>query len=192
MIGFRALPYLCALFTTVAVLFFVWWMGDLIHQSDYQQQRVEVSRDLSAARAKLESSLNQRLTLVHGLAAFVKTFLHSDHFFSVDEFRRYARELQGGQFGIRSLQLQPDAVVQYVYPYKGNEAIIGHDLRADPARRDAVERAIEQKQYVLAGPVRLIQGGTALIGRQPIYHQVAGTERFWGFASILLDVEPIY
>ncbi len=192
LIGFRALPYLCALSTTVTVLFFVWWMGDLVHQNAYQQQRVEVSRDLSSARARLESSLNQRLNLVQGLAAFAKTFIYSNRSFSVEEFRRYARELQGGQFGIRSLQLQPDAVVQYVYPLKGNEAVLGHDLRADPARRDAVERAIAQKRYVLAGPVRLIQGGTALIGRQPIYHQVAGLEQFWGFASILLDVEPIY
>lgn len=192
MIGFRALPFISALSTTFAVLFFVWWVGDFVQQNDYQKQRIEVSRDLSAARARLESSLNQRLSLVQGLAAFAKTFIQTDRLFSADEFRRYAQELQGGQFGIRSLQLQPNAVVRYVYPLKGNEAIVGHDLLADPARRDAVERAIEQKRYVLAGPVRLIQGGTALIGRQPIYHQVDGQERFWGFATILLDVEAIY
>ncbi|MEH6472255.1 MAG: EAL domain-containing protein [Halopseudomonas sp.] len=172
--------------------FAVWRLGDLVQENDYQQQRLEVSRDLSAARAKLESSLNQRLTLVQGLAAFAKTFIHSGRDFSVEEFRRYASELQGGQFGIRSLQLQPDAVVRYVYPLQGNEAIVGHDLRADPDRRDAVNRAIEEKRYVLAGPIRLLQGGTALVGRQPVYQRIDGQEQFWGFAAILLDVEPLY
>ncbi|MEH6824149.1 MAG: CHASE domain-containing protein [Motiliproteus sp.] len=82
--------------------------------------------------------------------------------------------------------------MSYVYPLKGNEAIVGHDLRADPDRRAAVNRAIHDKRYVLAGPVRLIQGGTALIGRLPIYQRVGDQEQFWGFAAILLDIEPLY
>tara|TARA_R110002167_G_scaffold12233_1_gene52298 strand:- start:6523 stop:10665 length:4143 start_codon:yes stop_codon:yes gene_type:complete len=176
----------------LVVFFAVWRLGDIVHANDYQQQRHQVGRDLSATRANLESGLNERLTLVQGLAAFAKTFIHSGQDFTVEAFRRYARELQGGMSGIRSLQLQPDAVVRYVYPLKGNEAIVGHDLRADPDRRDAVDRAILEKRYVLAGPVRLIQGGTALIGRQPIYQRIEGQELFWGFAAILLDLESLY
>ncbi|WP_210398058.1 EAL domain-containing protein [Motiliproteus sediminis] len=190
--GYRFFPQICALLTTLLILTFVWWLDGVERQSSYQASRADVQRALSSTRAKLESSLNERLSLVQGLAAFAKTFIRSERSFSTQEFLDYARELQGGRIGIRSLQLQPGAVVRYVYPIKGNEAVIGHDLLADPKRRDAVRKAIDNRRYVLAGPVALMQGGTALIGRQPIYHEAGDKEEFWGFATILLDVEPLY
>ena len=190
--GYRYFPHLCALLTSLSILVSCWWLDDSERQRGYEKQRAEVANALGSTRAKLESSLNQRLSLVQGLAAFAKTYIRADRVLSDEDFHNYSRELQSAWSGIRSLQLQPGAVVRYVYPRKGNEAIIGHDLLADPKRRDAVKTAIDQRRYVLAGPVSLIQGGSALIGRQPIYHDTDSGDQFWGFAAILLEVEPLY
>ncbi|WP_207063273.1 EAL domain-containing protein [Motiliproteus sp. SC1-56] len=189
---YRLLPFICAALTALLVGAAVWWLDRVEVEQLEERRRHELVRELSTVRSQLEAGLYRRLTLVQGLAAFAQTFIQANRPFSQEEFQNYARALEGQISGIRSLQLQPGAVVEYVYPLKGNEAIVGHDLLADPARRDAVARAIRERRYVLAGPVSLIQGGTALIGRLPIYHLEAGQEKFWGFAAILLDVDPLY
>ncbi|OHC75811.1 MAG: hypothetical protein A3G18_12700 [Rhodospirillales bacterium RIFCSPLOWO2_12_FULL_58_28] len=153
--------------------------------------RVQVLTQLSTVRAKLEAALNSRLTLVHGLAAFAKVYPT----FSEDDFYIFATDLMVNHQDIRSLQLAPRAVVTYIHPLKGNEAAKGHDLLADPARREAAERAIAERKFVIAGPVKLKQGGEALIGRNPIYvpagNGAPGEERFWGFSIILIDLDPL-
>lgn len=156
-----------------------------------EQSRTHVQAQLGRMRADLESTLNARLHLVRGLAAFAKTQR------TVDEavFQKFAAALQGNQAGIRSLQLAPKGVVTHVYPLQGNEAARGHDLLADPARRDAAMRAITNREFVIAGPLRLRQGGVALVGRLPIFASPqdggGGEELFWGFSVILVDLEPL-
>jgi PAS domain S-box-containing protein len=160
------------------------------------EQRTAVIDKLSTARAKIEAALNSRLSLVVGMAAFVKsgdkTKDNQPGAFS-ERFQIFSSEILKDIGGIRSLQLAPDAVVMYVNPLKGNEAALGHDLRADPARRDVVERAIQERKFIVAGPVELRQGGVALIGRLPIFlpSEREQKERFWGFSIILIDLEPL-
>lgn len=165
---------------------------DFIQTSAFQSAyRAQILTRLSAVRADLEAELNSRLTLVHGLSAFAKSYPE----FSEEDFHIFAKELMDRYHGIRSLQLAPRAVVTYIHPLKGNEAAKGHDLLADPARREAAERAIAEHKFVIAGPVKLRQGGEALIGRHPIYLPTAdgapGGESFWGFSIILIDLNPL-
>jgi len=110
-----------------------------------------------------------------------------------EEFQNLTNEILKDIKGIRSLALAPDAVVTFINPPKGNEVAIGDDLRADPARRDAVERAIRERKFIVAGPVELRQGGVALIGRLPVFQPSEGErkERFWGFSVIVLDLAPL-
>lgn len=154
-------------------------------------QRTQVHDHISADRAKLEAILNERLHHVHGLGAFAKF----NPTFSEADFQIFAAELADQFQDIRSLQLAPDAIVTHIYPPKGNEAALGHDLLADPARREAAQRAIAEHKFVIAGPHTLKQGGVALIGRYPIYlssaNGAADAEKFWGFAIILIDFEPL-
>jgi len=165
---------------------------------DYDQEKAfrqvtqnQVLDKLSTVRAQLESELNSRLSLVHGLAALAK----SQPNFSPRDFYIFAKDLNEGHDGIRSLQLAPQAVVKYVYPLKGNEAALGHDLLADPKRKDVVLKSIKTHQFILTGPVKLRQGGRAVIGRHPIflpaYENALVDEVFWGFSTILIDIDPL-
>lgn len=160
------------------------------------EQRTEVIDKLSTTRAKIEAALNSRLSLVEGMAAFVKSaedIRNNQLEVFSERFQTFSSKILKDIKGIRSLQLAPDGVVTYINPLKGNEAALGHDLRADPARRDAAEQAIRERKLIVAGPVELRQGGIALIGRLPIFlpSERGQKERFWGFSIILIDLKPL-
>ncbi|AOE83774.1 response regulator [Pseudomonas sp. TCU-HL1] len=150
-----------------------------------------VLQQLSIVRAQLESYLNGDLYQVKGLIGL--PMANPD----IDErlFARIAAELAGNDQHIKSLQLAPDGIVTHVWPYESNKGAIGHDLLGDATRREAAQRAIDTRQLWVAGPVKLIQGGTAIIGRYPIFvNDDAGAsvpERFWGFATVLIDWHSI-
>ena len=87
-----------------------------------------------------------------------------------------------------TLQWAPRAVVSLVHPLTGNEGALGHDLLADPLRRDAVERSIRTATGHWAGPFKLMQGGIGLLYRLPLYHDLhrQTPESFSGLAIGLL------
>ncbi len=110
----------------------------------------------------------------------------------MQEFLDFAYALEGDKKGIRSLQLAPDGIVTYVSHPEENAAAIGHDLMGDLERVEVARRSIEERRYIIAGPLNLIQGGRAIIARYPIFVPTEGEEdRFWGFATILLDFDQL-
>ena len=145
--------------------------------------------DISLLARQLEHSVNQRLQLIHGLSALVR----SKPDFTEQDFERFASALSENQKGIRSLQLAPNAVVTYMTNKAQNAKAIGHDLLADPNRKDNVLKAINNREYLVTGPLNLIQGGVAFIARLPIYlPTLENGEEFWGFATILIDPDILY
>ncbi|WPZ35894.1 PAS domain S-box protein [Thalassobaculum sp. OXR-137] len=168
-----------------ATAVFAWHAVDKLDLAT-ARERLGVSREVGVIRARLEHALTARLEVVNALAALVA--LEPD--LSPDQFATFARAVTARVANLRSVQLARDAVVSDVYPLAGNEAALGHDLRADPARRAAVEETIRSRSLLLAGPVSLRQGGTAVIGRLPVFVGPAA-DRFWGLAVVLIDLEPL-
>jgi len=174
----------------------VWVVDAQVVERQLEEQRSAIIGKLSTVRSKIEAALNSRLSLVEGIAALVKSSdeirLNRPDAFA-DEFQAFSNEILKNIKGIRSLQLAPNGIVTYINPFKGNEAALGLDLRADPIRRDAVERSIRERKFIVAGPLELLQGGVALIGRLPIFLPSTGEqkEQFWGFSIILIDLEPL-
>lgn len=161
----------------------------------YEQERAETDthvntvRHASVLRAKLEGALNARLHLAYGLAAYARS-----HSVALTNFASFAEGLynSSGVSGIRSLQLAPKAIVTYVYPLEGNERAVGHDILSDPTRREAVLRTIEERKFLLAGPFPLLQGGFGLVARLPLYIGPKSADTFWGFATVVLNPDPIF
>ena len=187
-------PYMIAALTAGAILVAV-LVVDRLEQQRYDKVReARIVRSLSNARARLEAALNERLFLTRGLRAYVST--HPN--ISVPEFNHLASVLlsQQGTAGIRSVQLAKDTVVSHVYPVKGNKEAIGLDLLNVPEQSAAVQRALDSRATVVAGPVKLVQGGTAFIGRTPIYLTPPGgppnSGAYWGLATILIDDQVIF
>lgn len=107
------------------------------------------------------------------------------------EFDKFAAEVIQTLGGISNLQLAPDGIIRQIYPLAGNEKAIGHNLLKDDARAKEALLAIKEKGLTLAGPFELIQGGTALIGRNPVFLQGSNEETFWGFVSALVYLDDL-
>ena len=98
-----------------------------------------------------------------------------------------ARELLQTSPGITNLQLAPDGVVSTIIPLEGHEKALGHNLLADPNRQKEAFLALETGQLTLAGPFKLVQGGTAVIARRPVFID----SEFWGFTSALMLLDQL-
>ena len=137
------------------------------------------------AGSALESSLERSLSAAWALAAAVRRG-------DLDDFDRLAAEMISIYGGIRGLQLAPHGVVRRIHPLAGNEAAIGHDLFADPARREEAEATRASRRLTLSGPLALLQGGVGLVGRYPVFiPRPEGGEEFWGFTVVLLSLDAV-
>jgi PAS domain S-box-containing protein len=186
--------YVVGALTAGVILLAVLGVDHLEQQRFDRVREARILRSLSNVRARLESELNERVFLTGGLVAYVST--HPD--IGQAQFRHLASVLfaQPGMAGIRSIQLAKDTVVSHVYPVKGNEEAVGLNLMEVPDQSPAVRRALDSKATVVAGPVKLVQGGTAFISRTPIYLTPPGgspnSGGYWGLATILIDHEIIF
>jgi PAS domain S-box-containing protein len=148
------------------------------------RERVQVADELSSYSNALTIVINRNFARLEGLKAFVAA---SPSQANLDEnFELFAAGLYVGEAEIRNLIIAPGGVNRYVYPLKGNEAAVGHDLLNDPRPEvgDAARRAIETRRIVVTGPYELLQGGQGLVARQPIFRD----GKFWGFVSMVLDI----
>lgn len=88
---------------------------------------------------------------------------------------------------ISAVELIPNGVIKYIYPIKGNEALMNLDiLGADYLKEDA-RITIEAQKIYFAGPIKLKRGGTYIVGRLPIYN---GT-KFWGFTGVIIKLKTL-
>ncbi len=135
----------------------------LSSRADLAERRQAAASVAAGAAFALESQLSRSLSATYALAAVIRRYGE------VADFDEMAAEMLHHYGGISSLQLAPGAVVRRIHPLVGNEKALGHDLLADPARRDEARAAIESRQLVLAGPLALHQGGAGLVGRCPVF-----------------------
>ena len=160
-----------------------------LNQTVYEQDlRATVLREASVLRAKLEGNVNGNIQLIRGLVATITT----EPEMGQARFVELASALINEQSQIRNIAAAPDFVVRAFYPVKGNEQVMGFDLRNNPQQREAAFRARDTRHLVFAGPVNLVQGGQGFIGRFPVYIKQDGADRFWGIVSAVIDVERLY
>ncbi len=105
-------------------------------------------------------------------------------------FSKVAENLMS--YSIQSVQLAPNGVVTEIYPEEGNEA--GKiDLLKDSKRGEISNYAKDHNITVIQGPIKLKQGGSGLVVRNPIYlEDENGQEYFWGFTIVILCVPEIF
>ena len=176
-----------AIITITAVFFEI--DRDIHHQAT-SQRSVDAEKRIGVVSSFITSAMNVRLNLTQSLAAFVTT----NREFTQTEFDQFASMLQKSMPGVKSLQLAPQGVVTYLTNLEANRKAIGHSLLTDPRRKDLVLKSIRTQEYIIAGPINLIQGGSAIIARRPLYFPEDGKseEKFWGFATVLIDTDSLF
>lgn len=88
------------------------------------------------------------------------------------------------------LQWSPGGVVRYSFPLAGNEAAIGHDLRADGRTGPLIQNSIRSGLAHWDGPFELRQGGLGMVLRMPVYRDDAppGEAAFTGVATSVVNL----
>ena len=105
-------------------------------------------------------------------------------------FSKIAENLMS--YSVQSVQLAPNGVVTEIYPEEGNEA--GKiDLLKDSKRGKISNYAKDHNITIIQGPIKLKQGGSGLVVRNPIYlEDENGQEYFWGFTIVILRVPEVF
>ncbi|ODB89214.1 hypothetical protein A3193_10620 [Candidatus Thiodiazotropha endoloripes] len=167
----------------------------LLDSKNQEHERSDVVERVSTLRARLEGELNSTLHLTRGLIAYVAT--HPD--VQEPNFSQLVSEILTQGRNIRNIGLAKNNIITHIFPLAGNESALGLEYENNSTQWPAVKRAMEVKSTVVAGPVNLVQGGTAFIARTPIYTRKGITgllsehkPSYWGLASIVIDIPSLF
>ncbi|MET0066079.1 MAG: diguanylate cyclase [Candidatus Thiodiazotropha sp.] len=167
----------------------------LLDAKNLERERSDVMDRVSTLRARLEGGINSTLHLTRGLIAYVAT--HPD--VEEPDFSQLVSEILFQERNIRNIGLARNNIITHIYPLAGNESALGLTYEDNKDQWPAVLRAMEARGTIVAGPVKLVQGGTAFIARTPIYTRkgVSGLlsdhkPTYWGLASIVIDIPSLF
>eukprot|EP00929_Paragymnodinium_shiwhaense_P034256 TRINITY_DN18664_c0_g1_i1.p1 TRINITY_DN18664_c0_g1~~TRINITY_DN18664_c0_g1_i1.p1 ORF type:complete len:401 (-),score=69.82 TRINITY_DN18664_c0_g1_i1:259-1461(-) len=169
---------------------------------DYDNARFDARPYAESLRAQLEKSIGQTISLAAVLG--VEEQMANK---TAEHFVPIADTMIKRTKGITNMQLAPCGIVSQIHPIAGSEAAIGHNLIKDADRAADAVRTIENRQVTFVGPLNLIQGGFAIIGRFPVFvplgpgsnssrcaynfYGVSVPSDFWGFATILTMIPDL-
>jgi PAS domain S-box-containing protein len=167
------------------------WISVLQHGVDINRNRDQVTLGISPIRNNLSRELSSTINLTQGLVALVRM----QGGIRQDQFDAMAAQLAERSTLIRNVALAPGNVIRFIYPLAGNEKALGLDYLKTPDQAPAVLRAIEEKRTVVAGPIKLVQGGVGIIGRTPIFLQDTidrnKPQRYWGIAATVINFDSL-
>ena len=150
--------------------------------SDKQQQ---VTQQLNAHAAELSGAINNNLSLISGLAAHIGLFPN----LSQAEFEDYAATIFRQEPLLKSLAAAPNLVIRYLYPATEKREIIGLNYRDVPEQMTVIKELNQRGKLNLAGPLMLVQGEEAVIGRVGVFTR---EDAFWGIVSAPMKTADLY
>ncbi|MCP3850379.1 MAG: EAL domain-containing protein, partial [Gammaproteobacteria bacterium] len=157
------------------------------HQLNREQERDVILNQVGAIRAELEYQISTTLNLTLGMMVFVS----NNPDITNPQFVQLAKKIMQSTPLLHNIALAKDNVISHMYPIKGNEKALGLRYMETPSQKEAVLRAIQSKQIIVAGPLELKQGGQGIISRIPIFLDEQQTD-YWGIASIVINTEVLY
>ena len=156
-------------------------------ENQRQSEKREAARGIAATYGHdIQERIEHSLSANYALAAVVRQGGGK-----IADFDQLAHQMLDVYGGISALQLAPNGVVTRSFPLEGNEQAIGHNLLADTARNKEAHLAVATKKLTLAGPFELLQGGTAVIGRLPVFLNQQVSEVFWGFVTVVVHIPDL-
>lgn len=190
----RLLPWAAGLCSAVLAAVLAWVVIDISHNKARTEITAQAQSHLLQIRDRLDRQLQSTLSVPETVAAFIA----AQGGMSPDVFATVVGRLLEHQRNIRNLALAPDNVISDVYPRVGNERAIGLRYLDNPQQRGAVERAIQTRRTVVAGPIPLVQGGLGIISRTPVFlahppgKVPADGPAYWGIVSLAVNADTLF
>jgi len=145
-------------------------------------ERLLVSGLVTNRAHHLQGYISQALSASYALAALVEVGGGD-----VPNFDRVAAQLLPHYPGASEFALAPNGVIRQVVPLAGNEKALGLDVLRSPGQKAEASITRATGQLTVAGPLELVQGGQALVGRLPVFlGDEAGGRQFWGFSEVVM------
>jgi len=157
--------------------------------------RLEYRGRTQETLVRIRDRLDRELQSVLGVPETVAAFVAAQGKLEPEVFGAVVSRLAGSNKHIRNVALAPDNVITTVYPLAGNERVLGLRYMDVPAQRAAVQRAIETRRTVVAGPFKLVQGGMGISSRTPVFRaprSAGGSEPYWGIVSLTVNAETVF
>lgn len=168
------------LLATLLAFMFWYFLFEYQRQKDESEAYLEAASYGNVLRSDMDRELNSLLFISNGLSSFIKVYRND---LEPKKVNAILADLWAQAEHVRNLAIAVDYKLTYVYPEKSNEKIIGIDYRDVPSQWPRVKLAIDSGEGVLDGPLELIQGGSGMIYRFPIF--VEG--KYWGIISTVID-----
>ncbi|WP_133251373.1 EAL domain-containing protein [Pokkaliibacter plantistimulans] len=166
-----------------------YWIN-LNQQVRVQEQNLAMQQLGSAQVSILEKRMRRALSASYILGQDVIRH-HGD----VEKFDELAAGIFSYMDEISSLQLAPDGVIRFIYPLKGNEPAIGLSIAQLENKifgYSPSQNVIQSESAKMIGPLPLVQGGVAMIARNPVFiKDDNGITHFWGLASAVVTLSEI-
>ena len=154
----------------------------------FQQYRIRkgeesqrITDELNNVSERLKETLSYSLSATNTLAFIV------EQYGVPEDFGYLAKEIISSYDYIDALELTQKGVITHIYPLEGNEAALGLDILNYPAASAEARKAIERGRLFFAGPLELVQGGVAVLGRLPIYVD----DEFFGFSVTIIKLQTL-
>lgn len=154
---------LVVLFASVAV---GTWRAMLSESTEHMTERQSFTTDCNEVADNLRRQVQTSVSSLYALAAMseVDGGVWLEH-----HFEKVASVILTKYPGISNFDIAPYAVVKTKVPLKGNEGAIGHSMLSDYRRITATLKTIRDNKVQVDGPLKLLQGGTAVIARFPVF-----------------------
>lgn len=180
-----AAPLSAAILASAVTAGAAFQINELENKAYRAQQRNRVVERVAALRSRLEQTINVHLSALQTTEALIL----ADPAIDKASFQRLAEALQQQLPAVAEIQLSPDGVVRFAYPPERAAKVRGLNLLSLPGQKELVQQTIRDGKMRVAGPLRLYQGGTGIIARNPVYLGSNGDRKFWGFVTLVLDYE---
>ncbi len=183
------LGQLLSLFTFLFGVIVSLQLGSLDSERQFSNEKIKVLSELSTIRVHLEGVVTSTFNLTQGMVHYIS----HQHDISLDLFDAMTKRALQENRHIRNIALAPNNVVRWVYPLEGNEKAIGLNYLENQLQRESVQNAQKIRRPLLAGPVKLVQGGIGFINRSPILlgEGTDNLKQYWGLVSIVAHVNTI-
>lgn len=146
-----------------------------------QEKQNALLKELNSVNYRLKTAINNGVSAAKILAFIINKYGVPKDFDSI------AKNILESNKNIDAIELTKKGVITNVYPLKGNEAAIGFDILGDSAANKEAYKTIQKKDFYFAGPLKLRQGGMAVVGRLPFFTE----DKFEGFSVVIIKLSTL-
>jgi signal transduction histidine kinase/sensor domain CHASE-containing protein len=175
-------PLVAGILTFMLLLLFTQYISYQKYLINKNEERKELNNEINFIKDKLQALIMYNYSATKSLAYIV------ERNGIPEDFEDIAANLLEHQDYFDAVELvDSTGIITHVYPLKDNE-VVGFNILSSKAASSGALATIKNKDFYIAGPVNLKQGGVGIISRQPIFIN----DKFFGFSAVVTKLSTFF